>query len=385
MLGGELRRQLVGHDVRHVPALLAIRILAIPPKARMQPEKGEDADQQRDHGLGGDPDFRILGEIVAVAVRTEAEEAGSRQGRFVLLAAVALLAGLQPVLLVHFRFRIFRRLDGMAAMTVRAFGGIGIAQPVHLAVVGGLVGLVGILVAIAATGGDRQLGLVGGTADDVVGGVAIGADRGLDILLLGGLPAVRRSGPVFQVVLMAFAADIGHGEVPVLALLRSAQRHIEGMHVVAVAADGVQPGRLVLVRFGVEGFPVGRDVFRDDAQAGLLRGFVVLPGGFPQIQVALGAIDLRRAGHLLVRRYVVDDFLVAGDTLHFGVHALAIFVRIDCVQLALLAIGLWHLQFALLAVVAGLAGGVVELLRQGRGRGVGRRDNAAGKRSGQAD
>ena len=49
----------------------------------------------------------------------------------------------------------------MAAMAVGAFGGVGIAQAVDLAVIGGLVGLVGILVAIAATGSNRQLGLVG--------------------------------------------------------------------------------------------------------------------------------------------------------------------------------------------------------------------------------
>ena len=75
------------------------------------------------------------------------------------------------------------------AMAVGALGGVGIAQAVDLAVVGGFVGLVGILVAIAATGGDRQLGLVGRTADDVVGGVAVRADRRLEILLLG-FPAV---------------------------------------------------------------------------------------------------------------------------------------------------------------------------------------------------
>jgi len=75
----------------------------------------------------------------------------------------------------------------MAAVAVRALGGIGIAQPVDLAVIGSLVGLVGILVAIAATGGDRQFGLVGGTADDVVRCVAIGTDCRLEILLLGGL------------------------------------------------------------------------------------------------------------------------------------------------------------------------------------------------------
>jgi hypothetical protein len=274
----------------------------------------------------------------------------------------------------------------MAAMAVGALGGVGIAQAVDLAVVGGLVGLVGILVAIAATGSDRQLGLVGRTADDVVGGVAIGADRRLEILFLG-FPAVCRRRPVFQMVrVTGLAAHRGHGEVPVLALLRAARRHVKGVHVVAIAADGHLLGRLVLVRLGVEGLPVGRDILGDDAQPRLLDGLVVLFRSFPQVQVALRALDFRCTGHLLVGGNAIDDFPVAGDALHLGMHALAIFVRIDCLQRALGAIRGGYFELVLLAIVAGLAGRVVEFLRD-RSRVLAgcRNDPVAAQGSGRTD
>jgi len=78
-----------------------------------------------------------------------------------------------------------------------------------------------------------------------------------------------RPGPILQVILMAFAADVGHGEVPFLALGGAAQRHVEGMHVVAIAADGVLLGRSSLLSGHGRNF-VGRDILGDDAQTGLL-------------------------------------------------------------------------------------------------------------------
>ena len=119
----------------------------------------------------------------------------------------------------------------------------------------------------------------------------------------------------------------------------AARRHVESVRVVAIVADGIELGRVILVRPGVEGLLVGLDVLGDDAQPRLLGGLVVLLRGFPQVwwhcaQSAFGA-----PATFLCGRDAVGDFLVAGDALHLGVHALAVFVRIDCLQRALFAVG----------------------------------------------
>jgi hypothetical protein len=190
--------------------------------------------------------------------------------------------------------------------------------------------------------------------------MAIGANGGLEVLLLGGLLAVNRVVPVAKMVFVASAADVWNREVPFLAFLRAARRDVEAMHVVAVAADGHQLGRIILVRLGVEGFPVGGDVVGDDAQARLFGSLAEFLGFFPEVEVALGAFGLLDRSRFRMRRDAVGDFQVACHAIHPGMHALAVLVGDDGLDRALVAIRAEHFELALLAVVAGLAGGVVE-------------------------
>jgi hypothetical protein len=162
-------------------------------------------------------------------------------------------------------------------------------------------------------------------------------------------------------IFVAAAADVGDRQVPFLAFLRAARRDIEGMHVVAVAADGHQLGGIILVGLGVEGFPVGGDVVGDDAQARLFGSLAEFLGFFPEVEVALGAfglLDARSISHAGVTLSVISRWHATHSIL--AVHALAVLVGDDGLDRALFAIRAEHLELALLAVVAGLAGSIVE-------------------------
>src|SRR5450759_2818635 len=90
---------------------------------------------------------------------------------------MTLLAGLQAVVRMHLRLRIVYALDAMAAVAVEALGRIGVTQFVDLAVVGLGIGFQALMMTVAAVLGDGEPGRILCRIFDVVGGMAIRADR----------------------------------------------------------------------------------------------------------------------------------------------------------------------------------------------------------------
>ena len=166
-----------GAHVRPALTLLVVAVLAEEPQRRMRPEEREDAAEQQQHEFRGDPGVRIFVEVVRGRVRLEAEESLGR-------VEMALLAGLQTVGRINGRARIVDTLDRMVAVAVEAFGGVGEAERVDLAVVSPLVGRQLLLVAAAAVLGDQKLCLVEERILNVVRSVAVGADRRLWVAAL---------------------------------------------------------------------------------------------------------------------------------------------------------------------------------------------------------
>jgi hypothetical protein len=122
-------QQFVGLHMRPVPVLLAVSVFAEEPQRRMRPEEREGPSQEADHELGGQPGVGIAAEIVGRGMRLERKEARRRLG-------MTGLAGLQTIVGMHVRGRIAHPLNGMAAVAVEALGRMGIAQCVHLPVIG---------------------------------------------------------------------------------------------------------------------------------------------------------------------------------------------------------------------------------------------------------
>ena len=255
-----------GVNDRNGLVMLAFLPFAVQPQGGMQPEEQEHADQQREHELGDDPHLRVFGEVVAVGVRGEGGETGGRQRPF--FAVMATLTGLQAVRGMHFRIRILGRQNVVAAVAVVAFCGIGRAQFRGLAVIRVAVRQQPVLVAIAAFLDIEQLERGQRGAGDLVGGVAIGADRRLDVLFGEHLLAMHRFGVGIQLVGVAFlAAQRGYAKSPgrvFRALLVG--RHVEAVGVMALSACGLGLGRMVRIRTGMERFFVGRDVLGHDFQ-----------------------------------------------------------------------------------------------------------------------
>src|SRR5512135_1468344 len=106
----------------------------------------------------------------------------------------------------------------MAAEAIEPLGAIGVAELVHLSVIGFGIGLQALLVAIAAVLRDRKLGRVLGRVLDVVGGVAIGADRRDRNLVLQHQLAVHRGRIQLALLDMALAAYVRNGQAPLFAL-----------------------------------------------------------------------------------------------------------------------------------------------------------------------
>ena len=70
---------------------------------------------------------------------------------------VALRTRLQPVVRIDARGGVVDALDGMAPVAVEAFGRVGVAQTLHLAVIGMRVALETCAMAATAVFGDGEL------------------------------------------------------------------------------------------------------------------------------------------------------------------------------------------------------------------------------------
>ena len=128
---------------------------------------------------------------------------------------VALLACLQPVLGTDLGVGIVDLEDAMAAVTVEALGGGGIAQRIDLAMVGVAVGFQVVFMATAAFFREGQLDRAGRGVADAVRGMAVDAHRRLQIVLLVERLAMHGAVVFLQFVAMALlAANIGHGPAP---------------------------------------------------------------------------------------------------------------------------------------------------------------------------
>lgn len=170
-------------------------------------------------------------------------EAGITRGRVGMTGP----AGFQTIALVQHRTRVIGRLNGMAAMTIKAGGGIGVSEGVDLTVIRLHVGLHLLGMATAAICGYRQLGGAFLRVADGVHGVAIRTHCRFQVVVFGGFLAMHRGSPIRQFLFMALAADLRHRQVPFLALVGTPQWHIESVHVVAVVAGGVDFAGIVLV------------------------------------------------------------------------------------------------------------------------------------------
>ena len=275
--------------MRAQAGLLAVLGLAVEPQGGMRPEEAEGAQQQGHHQLVTHPHLRVSREVVGAAVRLEAGEAGRGQGQ-VLLATVAGLAGLQSVVGVHLGLRLIGLADAMAAMAVVALGGVGIPQRVDLAVVGGLVGGVLVLVAVAAVGGDRQLDRPRRGVAHPVRAVAVGTHGRLGVAFVDRFLAVHRTRVVLDRLFVAVGPAQRRAVQSPLRVSRAVLgRDVEAVRVVAVVATGVGLASVLLAAPCVIGGAIGVDVLDDRAQPGSGRCGLVGLRGVPQLLVAVGA------------------------------------------------------------------------------------------------
>lgn len=137
----------------------------------MQGEESEDAGEQEVHENGGGVQQRILFGIVRVGVRIVADEARIGVG-------VALAAGADEIGGRDLRLGVGGGQNVMESVTIPTAGGLLIAERGDLGVEGIAVGGIFVLVTVAAGGGGFDLIADVADARDLVGGVAIGADRG---------------------------------------------------------------------------------------------------------------------------------------------------------------------------------------------------------------
>ncbi len=262
-------------------------------------------------------------------------------------------------------FRIAHPLDAVAAVAVKTLGRVGVAQRVHLSVVGFGVGLQAFGVAAAAVPGDRQLGRVLRRIFDVVGGMAIRADRRHRVLVVQHCLAVHRRRVLLAFLGVALAARVRNAQPPLRAF--GAAFGVDVVRRVAVVAGCVGARLVFPVRPRVDGFHVVVDLLHHHPEPRVLLGLVLRLGGVPQGFVAADATDLvRHAG--LVRNF--GDVGVALDAKPLAVHALSELV-LDHVQRAHLPVRAGGRKPCV--AVTAQAGFVVEPARGGRIRGMGLR------------
>ena len=193
---------------------------------------------------------------------------------------------------MHGRFRVVHALDGVAAVAVEALGRVGVAQRVDLAVVGVGVGLQAFGVAVAAVLGDGELGRVLGRVLDVVGGMAVRADRRDRVLVVQHRLAVDRSRVLLAFLGVALAARVRNAEPPLGALVAACG--IDVVRLVAVVAGGVGARLVFPARPRMDRFHVLVDLLHHHAQPRVFLGLALLLGGVPQGLVAGDATDLVR-------------------------------------------------------------------------------------------
>ena len=169
----------------------------------------------------------------------------------------------------------------MAAVAVEALRGIGEAQRVDLPVVGPHVGLQLLVMAIAAVLGDQQPGRVEPRVLNVMGGVAVRADRRFRIAVLQGLLAVHRGLVGLELLGVACAAGIRQVEPPPVTV--GAALRIDVVGFVAIVAGGVGARLIFLVGLRVDRLHVAADHLDDAAQLGDCVGLVVVLRGFQQL------------------------------------------------------------------------------------------------------
>src|SRR3972149_6214038 len=128
----------------------------------------------------------------------------------------------------------------MTAVAVEALGCIGVAQLVDLAVIGSRIRFQAPLMAVAAVLGNRELGGVLGRILDVVGGVAVGADRGARVLVLQHFLSMHRRFVLHALCLMALAAGIRNVQAPLLPLGAAVGIDVVGIVAVIAACVGMR-------------------------------------------------------------------------------------------------------------------------------------------------
>src|SRR5450830_880010 len=138
-------------DMRLAGARLALLVFAVEPQQGMQPEEAEGAHQQLHHDLPGNPNLRVAGKIMAIAVRLVTGKAGWHI-RQTLLGVVAGSAGLEPVVWMNHGLRIIDPPYLVATVAVVALGRVVVAERTDLTVEGVLVGVEILHMTVAAMG-----------------------------------------------------------------------------------------------------------------------------------------------------------------------------------------------------------------------------------------
>ena len=262
-------------------ALLAVAPLPIDPEQHVGPEEQKDPENQHIHESLGDPHLREALVIVHVAVGMEAQVALGG-------VLVTLTAGLQAVVVVDLRARVLHRHDPVASVTVETLGSMGIAQSGHLSVIGGPIGLDLLLVATPTVLGNGELDRILLGRVDIMGGMAIGADRRVRVVLFQHGLTMDRGLVGVLLLLVAAPADL-RVLLPVLRPLDAADG-ADVMRIVTVVAGGVGTGLILQIRSRVDRAHIAVDLGNDHVEP-LVLGIVAAKLLLPFLPMALHAAD----------------------------------------------------------------------------------------------
>ena len=245
------------------------------------------------------------------------------------------LAGFQPVVQVDPRIRVFHPLDLVGAVAVETLGGVAVAEPGNLAVIGVEVGFKAVLVAVAAVFGDLHAGAGAVDLPNAVAVVAVGADGSAGVT---GRPLLAVHGGLVQFELVAVTLAAHVRQIQVVLGARQPVDRLDVMRTVAVVAGGVGARLVVDARARMQGIHVAFDVLHDVLQiavigtrlAGLrFAPFLEVTGHTPDL-----AIDVLAVRHFRDVFMTPDAFLPA---VHAGVEVIGPDVQIPLHPIGALA------------------------------------------------